>query len=249
MTQITAPPRGPDDAARGCGPLLDERQTGVHAGPGAEVVPDLDRPAVPRQEHRAAVLAAQPDAQRRGRAHRHVELLLTRRVGRVHHDQRRGVELRHEPPLEHLAVARHGRPVDARGRRAVAVLAQPVDLELRRGGVEPPPRQARLRAEPGGRARAGTAAAGRGDRLDARQDQHLVASPRSRRSAEYSRSGSRITSSSGSSTRRPRREKRTLMRSRRDQRPAMGTGQPSSGSSSSPPGGGSTPLLTSTRSG
>ena len=49
-------------------------------------------------------------------AHRHVERLRARGRRGVEHHQRRRVELRHEPALEHLAAAGHGRPVDARGR-------------------------------------------------------------------------------------------------------------------------------------
>ena len=161
---------------------------------------------------------------------------------RVEHDQRGGVELGDQPPLEHLAAAGHRRPVDARGGRALAVRSQPVDLELGGRRVEPPARQ------PGLGAAAAAVASARPRCRPARSPARCAAGrappPRLRRPARARtvRSGSRITSRPGSRIRRPRREKRTLIRSRRDQRPAIGTGQPSSGSSSSPPGGGSLPV-------
>ena len=135
---------------------------------------DVDRPTVARQKHGATVAAGEPHAQRRGCADRLVEGLLVRGSGRVHHDQRRRVELGDQAALEHLAVASHGRPVDPRGGRALPVRAQAVDLELRRGGVQPPPGEARLRAHPGLGTGARTAAAGRGHRLDPREHEHLL---------------------------------------------------------------------------
>ena len=96
-------------------------------------------------------------------------------AGGIHHDQRGGVELRDQPALEHLAVASHGRPVDARGGCTLPVRAQAVDLELGGGGVEPPPREARLRAHPSLCTGARAAAAGSGDRLDPRKHEHLLA--------------------------------------------------------------------------
>ena len=146
----------------------------MHGRPGSEVMADVDRPPVARQQHGAAVLPSEPHAQRCGGPHRLVQGLLVRGAGRVHHDQRGGVELRDEAALQHLAVARNGRPVDARGGRALPVCAQPVDLELGGGGVEPPPREARRRPEPGLGAGARAAASGSGHRLHPRKHEHLL---------------------------------------------------------------------------
>ena len=87
------------------------------------------------------------------------------------------------------------RPVDARRGRALAVLAQPVDLRLRRRDQ----RGARVGAD-------AVAAAGRGaHREHARQHEHLVDAARPRTTRWASPNGSRSTSAGGASTRRPRR--------------------------------------------
>jgi len=49
---------------------------------------------------------------------------------RIEHDQGPRIPSRDQAPLDHLAGARHRRPVDPARRAAVAVGPQPVDLEL-----------------------------------------------------------------------------------------------------------------------
>ena len=144
---------------------------------------------------------------------RHVQRLLRRRPRRVQHHQGRRVAVCGEPALEHLAAARHRRPVDARCRRALAVGAQPVQVQLGRGAVHPAAQR-----------RTATAV---GVRAATRRPAGALPPPPARRAAApaalvarpvwsawrtASRSGSWIESRPGSSTRRPRRAKRTSMR-------------------------------------
>ena len=153
---------------------------------------------------------------------------------------------RDQLPFDHLAGARHGGPVDPRRRAALAVGAQPVDLELRqaaapRGGVARPPRAGRLPARLG-------AGAGPAHRVDPRQDDELPGGPESSSRCQRP-SGSRTTRRAGSSLRRPGLSSQTSRSSRRDQRGPTGTPRSSSGSISSPPGGGTSVRRSAIRSG
>ena len=142
VTQITAPPRGPSTDAGGAGPLSTSASRACTPAQPARSWPISIGRRSPGSRIAQPPARAEVDAQRRRRAHRHVEPLLARGRGRVEHDQRSGVELGDQPALEHLAAPRHRRPVDARRRRALAVRPQAVDLELGERGVEAPPQHA-----------------------------------------------------------------------------------------------------------
>ncbi len=153
---------------------LHEREPRVCGGPRRQVGGHEQRPALARQKQRAAASPRQVQAQGRRRPHGHVQRLLRRRLRSVQHHQRRRVAVGREPALEHLPAARHGRPVDPRGWRALAVGPQPVEVQLGGGAVHAPP-QRRAAASVGIGAAARRAARGRRDhRLDARQHQQLL---------------------------------------------------------------------------
>ena len=174
VTHRTEPARGSSAPPWGALPASTSASRACSAGQEPRSRRDVDRPPLARQQQRAAALARQVHAQRRGRAHGHVERLLAGRRAGVEHDQRRGVEVGDQSPLDHLAGASDRRPVDARRWRALAIRAQAVDLELRGRGVEAPAADADVPAAAGtGDAAARTVAAGRDHRLDARQHEHL----------------------------------------------------------------------------
>ena len=136
-------------------------------------------------------------------------------------------------------------PAEPRTARGSQTPAHPLGKRAARLSRARPPRRRVGAPEPaGGRSGLGTgartAAAGRRHRLHSREHEHLL---RPRPGARVRRGaagpGSRAPRARALGC--PRRAKRTLMRSRRDQRPATGTGQPSSGSSSSPPGAAAAP--------
>ena len=250
VTQSTAPARGARAAAGGAGPASTSARrtcTDGHApmscptstgrrSPGSRIAQPLARARWTQSEPAARTAMSSASGLAGDRA--------------VQHHQRGGVELRHEPALDHLAAPGHGRPVDARRRRPLAVGAQAVDLELGRGGVETPARRARARRRfPCPVAGPRAPAARRGHRLDARQHEHLALALADHHALAHPRAGRGSRAARARARGGRAAQKRTLIRTRRDQRPAIDTGQPSSGSSSSPPGGGSRPVRSSTRSG
>ena len=103
-------------------------------------------------------------AERGGGADRRVERLGRGGRARVEHDERARVGLRDQLALHQPRAARHARPVDAGGGRALDVLAQAVDLRL--GGGD----------QRGAGVAGGDLAAvrRRPHRLDPRQHEHLV---------------------------------------------------------------------------
>ena len=182
-------------------------------GQAEQVGLDRRRAAVARQQQRAAGWRGEVHGQRRGGAHRGVERLLRRRRARVEDDQRARVGLGDQLALHQPGAAGERRPVDARGGRALAVLAQAVDLGL--GGGDQ--RRAGVRGD------AVAAARGRADREHARQHEHLVGVRRPVTTRWARPNGSRSTSAGGASTRRPRRANVTSTRTRARRRPG---GQP-----------------------
>ena len=152
--------------------------------------------------------AREVHGERRGGAHGGVERLLARRPARVQHHQRARVGVGDQPPLHHLAAAGDGRPVDARRGRALAVGAQRVELEL--GALDGERRPVGLDAgAAAGRARP-PASSG-----SIRGSTSTSAGSRGDRRARPGRAGRAIASRVGSSQRRPRRAKRTSIRTRR----------------------------------
>ena len=186
---------------------LEQREPHVRLRPAGEVGLDHGGAAVARQQQPAARAAGEVHGQRGGGAHGGVERVRRsrRRAGRARRAAasrpRRSACAPSSPPP-----ARDARPVDARGGRALDVLAQAVELGLGgRGQQRARVRAACPRRRPS-RRRTG---------VHAREHQHLVGVRRASTRVSASPSGSRSTSDGGASTRRPRRPKVTSMRSAR----------------------------------
>ena len=149
---------------RRAGVLVDEREPHVRRRPGEQVALDHVRAAVAGQQQAAAAALGEVHGQRGGGADGGVERLGRLRRARVEHDQRPRVGLGDQLALHQPGAAGEGRPVDARGGRALAVRAQAVDLGLGGGGQ----RGAGVRVLGVLPARRG------GDREDAREHEQLV---------------------------------------------------------------------------
>ena len=186
---------------------LDQRQPRMRVRPAAQRRLEDHRATLAGQQQCAAAGAREVHGQRGGGADRGVEVLLDRGAARVQQDERPRVGLGAQAALHHPRAARHRRPEDPRRGRALAQLAQAVEVDL--GGD--------VRPRPPGAGDPGAVAAGRdrAHRLDPRQHEQLGVRAPGRCPAGLARpNGSRTTTRGPASSLRPRRVKRALMRMR-----------------------------------
>ena len=130
VTQSTAAPLNPERerGARRAGPR--PRSSTCASGQDRRAGSMVSGRRSPGSKQVTAAGTAELDAERGGGAHRPLPVAGVGPAARIEDDEGPRLAAGDQAPLDHLAGASHGRPVDPRRGAAVAVRPQTVDLEL-----------------------------------------------------------------------------------------------------------------------